>query len=66
MTARRSTEWQPEWKTCRWLQSCHGAAAVRAEWEALGLWCPPLWNALDVPKLSRLCTGCPLMESEAA
>jgi hypothetical protein len=64
MTAlRRSVEPLPAWAGCKWLSRCQGADQVRAHWSTLGLWCKPLWGALELPKLSRRhpCAGCPLV-----
>jgi hypothetical protein len=62
----RTTEPIPEWAGCKWLNDCHGADTVRAEWIELGLWSPLLSAALQLPRFGRRypCgADCPIVQS---
>jgi hypothetical protein len=68
MTRPRTAELVPPWVECKWLNLCCGADTTRAEWLELGLWSPPLWMALRLPRFGRRypCQGCPIVTAREA
>jgi hypothetical protein len=65
---RRTAEPTPPWAACKWLNKCHGADLIRADWLELDLWSPLLSQALRLPKFGRRypCEGCPIVASREA